>query len=76
MFLFVFACGLVFALFFAGYEAFIVTVGSPRSLKPWVAAGGREAIPVFAKNVRPRFLVIFWFSENLANFGRFEIVKI
>ncbi len=38
MFLFVFACVLVFALFFEGFDALILKVGSPRSLKPWVAA--------------------------------------
>ena len=32
------------SLFFEGFEASTPGVGSPRSLKPWVAAGGREAI--------------------------------
>ena len=34
------------SLFFEGFEAFILKNGSPRSLKPWVAAGGREAIRI------------------------------
>ena len=34
------------SLFFEGFEALILKVGSPRSLKPWVAAGGREAIRI------------------------------
>ena len=33
-------------LFFAGFEAFILKVRSPRGLKPRVAAGGREAIRI------------------------------
>ena len=32
--------------FFEGFEALILKIGSPRSLKPWVAAGGREAIRI------------------------------
>ena len=44
MFLFVFAWVLVFALFFEGFEALTLKFLTPRSLKPWVAAGGREAI--------------------------------
>ena len=47
MFLFVFACVLVFALlFFEDVDALISEFRSPRSLKPWVAAGGREAIRI------------------------------
>ena len=30
----------------AMFEAFILKFGSPRFLKPWVAAGGREAIRI------------------------------
>ena len=41
MFLFVFACLLVLPLCFWKASK---KVGSPRSLKPWLAAGGREAI--------------------------------
>ena len=33
-------------LFFAGFEALILKVRSPRGLKPRVAAGGREAIRI------------------------------
>ena len=32
--------------FFAGFEALILKVRSPRGLKPRVAAGGREAIRI------------------------------
>ena len=32
------------SLFLEGFEALSWKIGSPRSLKPWVAAGGREAI--------------------------------
>ena len=32
--------------FFEGFEALSLKIGSPQSLKPWVAAGGREAIRI------------------------------
>ena len=34
------------SLFLEGFEALNWKIGSPRSLKPWVAAGGREAIRI------------------------------
>ena len=34
------------SLFLEGFEALSWKIGSPRSLKPWVAAGGREAIRI------------------------------
>ena len=34
------------SLFFEGFEALILEFRSPRSLKPWVAAGGREAMQI------------------------------
>ena len=33
-------------LVFKGFEALILKIGSPQSLKPWVAAGGRDAIRI------------------------------
>ena len=47
LFSLVFASLLVCALcLFKGWEAFIFKVGTPRFLKPWLAAGGREAIRI------------------------------
>ena len=38
------------SLFSEGFEALSWKIGSPRSLKPWVAAGGREAIRILNLN--------------------------
>ena len=37
------------SLFLEGFEALSWKIGSPRSLKPWVAAGGREAIRIIGQ---------------------------
>ena len=53
IFLFVFACVFAFGLCFSGlWSLRFFEFGNPRSLKPWVAAGGREAIRIFDRDVQ------------------------
>ena len=80
LFLFVCACVLVFALCLWGAsKPIILKVGRPRSLKPWVAAGGREAIrirltiEIMLLGLRPGAEMIF---ENTSIYADEALIKL